>query len=79
MRKIGAADKDTNSFIPSDHDQASFRKSKWTELKNQYYHSKNRKKQPFDHELDEIVLDCWEYGEDFGNKTIWKKYKQKFD
>lgn len=36
-------------------------------------------KQPFDYELDEIVLDCWEYGENFGRRTIWRKYKQKFD
>lgn len=34
---------------------------------------------PYNYELDEIVLDVWEYGEDLGNKTIWRKYKQKFD
>jgi hypothetical protein len=25
------------------------------------------------------VIDCWKHGEEYGRKTIWKKYKQNFD
>lgn len=78
MRKIGAVEKGDTSYIPSDEDQTAFRKSKWHELRQQYS-TRRSKQQPFDYELDEIVLGCWEYGESFGRKTIWRKYKQKFD
>lgn len=43
------------------------------------YSNKKARHAPFDFELDEIVLDCWQHGESFGRKTIWKKYKQNFD
>ena len=79
MKKIGATDKlNGTSFTPSDEQVGAFRKSKWQQLKDQYSTRKG-KKQPFEYELDEIVLDCWEYGQNFGRKTIWRKYKQRFD
>lgn len=78
MKKIGANDKSSNSYLPSDEEVGAFRKSKWKQLKDQYA-VRRGKKQPFEYELDEIVLDCWEYGENFGRKTIWKRYKQNFD
>ena len=47
--------------MPPDEDQATFRKEKWLELRKQYSTRKG-KQQPFDYELDEIVLDFGEYG-----------------
>ena len=49
-----------------------------TELRRMYYGNKKRH-QPFHCELDEIVMDCYEYGKEFGRDTIWRKYKQNFD
>ena len=78
MKKIGAAEKSNPVYVPPEEDQAEFRKAKWMELRDQYT-KRGTSKQPFEYELDEIVLGCWEYGETFGRKTVWKKYKQKFD
>jgi hypothetical protein len=64
--------------MPSEEDIRSFRKAKWAELKQQYSHRRKRR-EPFEYELDSIVLGCWSHAEEFGRKTVWKKYKESFD
>lgn len=36
-------------------------------------------KPTFEGDLDEIVLDCWKFGENNGRKTVWRKYRQNCD
>lgn len=76
LAKIGGIPKPT--YVPTPEEYDSRHNAKYQELKRMYYGNVKRH-QPFQCELDEIVLDCYEYGKNFGRDTIWRKYKQNFD
>ena len=49
------------------------------QLTRQYLPNRYVLKEPFEGELDDIVLDCYKYGENTGKKTVWRKYRQNCD
>lgn len=79
LQKIGAGDRSRQMYIPNEEDQASFRRSKWEELNREYSPRRYVAKPTFEGDLDEIVLDCWKFGENNGRKTVWRKYRQNCD
>ncbi len=80
LKKIGAVNNNDGNYVPNEEQQSAFRHQKWSELKERYSPRKVQSHHvPFENELDEIVLDCWKYGEKFGRKTVWKKYRQNCD
>lgn len=62
LRKIGAVDRHRQMFVPNEEDQAEFKKKKWDELRRHYSPHRYVNKQPFEGELDDIVLGCYSYG-----------------
>ena len=62
LRKIGAGDRSHQMYIPCEEDQAEFKRNKYLELQRKYSPQRYESKQPFEGELDEIVMDCYNYG-----------------
>ena len=79
LQKIGAGDKKRQMYIPSESDQASFRRSKLDQLSRQYSPQRYTHKPSFEGDLDEITMDCYKYGENNGRQTVWRRYRQNYD
>jgi len=76
LAKIGGMPKPT--YTPTSREYDVRHNSKYEELKRMYYGNPKRNL-PFEFELDEIVLGCYEHGKPFGRDTVWRKYRQNFD
>lgn len=65
-------------YQPSEEEQRLFRTVRYRELKSDLS-SRRKRFIPFDYELDEIVLDCYNHKEELGRTSIWKKYRGEVD
>ena len=65
-------------YTPTKQEQQEFRTQRYVELRSDFCRRK-RKIIPFEFELDEIVLDCYDYKEKHGRRSIWKKYRGDVD
>lgn len=76
MTKIGASH-DLNMFgaVPSFDKRTQLSKARWDQLKQEYFPNKEGS-EPFEGELDELVLDCWKPGFN-SKKAVWKKYREQ--
>lgn len=77
LGKIGSSPLKTH-FEPTKEQQHSFRTTRYKELKLGL--SARRKKQVvLELEMDEIALDCYDYREQLGRNSIWKRYRSEVD
>jgi hypothetical protein len=76
MTKIGASPNlDKYTHVPSYDQRLNLTKLKWDQLRKEYFPNKEGN-EPFEGDLDELVIDCWKPGFN-SKKAVWQKYKEQ--
>lgn len=77
MSRIGS-NRPRNRNEPSEEEHKSYRETRYKQMKQELERGKGRR-QPFEFEMDEIVLDCYDHDLERGRRSVWRKYRGDVD